>query len=64
MPKQWVDHLGNKFDSETKMCQHWNINQRTFQYRQQHGWSLEESLCAKKINNGKTCVDHLGNKFD
>jgi hypothetical protein len=61
--KVCVDHLGNKFDSEAKMCQHWNIAQGTFQNRQRHGWSLKKSLCAKN-DNSKSCTDHLENKFD
>ena len=42
--KQCIDHLGNKFDSQRKMCQHWNINRRTFQDRQKDGWSSAEPL--------------------
>ena len=56
--KPCTDHLGNKFDSQKEMCEHWNISQGTFRRRQQHSWSLEELLCGKNI------TDHLGNKFD
>ena len=61
--KLCVDHLGNKFGSQRKMCQYWNIRPGTFRERQKQGWSLEESLCNKN-NNSKQCIDHLGNKFD
>ena len=59
-----ADHLGNKFASQKEMCQHWNVDQGTFQSRQKQGWSLEKSLCTKAIKRIKSCTDHLGNKFD
>ena len=58
------DHLGNKFQSQTKMCEHYGIERRTFEYRIKNGWSLKDALCTNVANeyyNG--CCDHLGNKF-
>ena len=63
--KPCSDHLGNKFNSQKEMCEYWNINQTTFRNRQKQGWSLKESLCGRRLyKNKKSCVDHLGNKFD
>lgn len=42
------DHLGQNFESITKMCKYWNINRRTFSMRLDTGCTLEEALTLPK----------------
>ena len=39
-----VDHLGNPYDSEAKMCQKYNILPCTYYARIRNGWSKEKAL--------------------
>ena len=57
------DHLGNRFNSLSDMCNYWGIKCQTYKYRIAHGYSKEEAL-TKSSNSCKECTDHLGNKFE
>lgn len=57
--KPCVDHLGNKFSSEKKMCEFWHISYCTYRKRIKSRWSLKDALTTQK----KQWVDHLGNKY-
>ena len=39
-----IGHLGNQFTSTKKMCEHYNINYKTYMSRIFRGWTLEEAL--------------------
>ena len=43
-----ADHLGNKYRSHTKMCKHWGVDRKVFEYRIQNGWGLEGALTGVK----------------
>ena len=38
------DHLGHIYKSKSKMCEHYNISRKLFEYRINHGYTLEEAL--------------------
>jgi len=38
------DHLGQKFKTQSAMCDHWGISQETFGMRIKAGWSLKRAL--------------------
>ncbi len=42
--KPCQDHLGNQYSSIKEMCEHYNINRKLFEYRINHGYTLEETL--------------------
>ena len=56
------DHLGNKFDNITKMCEYWNISRSTFNRRKKQGLPLKE--CLEQMKTNYIVTDHLGNKFN
>ena len=63
--KECSDHLGNKFESVNKLCNHYNIAYGVFYSRIKRGWSLEKAL-TEPINQKcveEVCYDHLGNEF-
>lgn len=66
--KKCIDHLGNEFESQKVMCNHWGVNEATFILRMQRGCSLEQSLTGSGIDSKtikkKLSIDHLGNEFD
>ena len=63
--KSCVDHLGNKFSSESEMCRYWNIPLERYITYRNRGYSIENVLTGKGIEaRKKSCVDHLGNTFE
>ena len=58
--KQWIDHVGNIFNTQQDMAKYWNVNYHTFRTRQNKGHSLKECLTGR---DNTTCCDHLGNTF-
>lgn len=56
-----VDHLGNEFLSQAKMCEAWNISVLTYRGRLKKGLSQEEALTMPLRDT--SVYDHLGNKF-
>lgn len=48
--QQCRDHEGTLFRSKTLMCQHWNIERKTYDYRISHGWSQEKALTTSTSN--------------
>lgn len=56
-----VDHLGNEFSSQAKMCEAWNISVLTYRSRLKKGLSQEEALTMPLQDT--SVYDHLGNKF-
>ncbi len=44
-----IDHLGNAFSTQTKMCEHYKIDINTFRKRILSGWTLKEAL-TKHVN--------------
>lgn len=65
MKKKTVDHLGNEYISETKMCDYYNINPATYRSRIRNGWTKEDALTknTRDININPTFIDHLGNVY-
>lgn len=63
------DHLGNEFKTKTEMYAYYNKPGTTVKNRLKRGWTLEQALTidnesnSQKINFGKPCYDHLGNKY-
>jgi hypothetical protein len=48
------DHLGNKFQSITKMAEYWGIYRKTLQSRLNSGWSLRDALeTPAKVGNNQ-----------
>lgn len=58
------DHLGNRYNNEQEMCDHWGIKRSTFIMRLKAGWSLEDALTNKVNRRTEMYTDHLGNKFN
>lgn len=54
------DHKGNEFMTKREMCDYWGVEPSLVTNRLKRGWSLEEALEIKNINN---IEDHKGNKF-
>ena len=48
------DHLGTRFRSRSRMCDHWNIDRKLFKYRISHGWSLEDALTKPRRRSSLT----------
>ena len=48
------DHLGTRFRSRSRMCDHWNIDRKLFEYRISHGWSLEDALTKPRRRSSLT----------
>lgn len=65
--KKCKDHLGNEYESISKMCRTYSIHRYTFYRRRLSGWSLEDALttpvCETSASRSKVCTDHLGNKY-
>ncbi len=57
------DHLGNEFETLTKLCNHWGISVSMYQGRIRHGMSVERALTAENRRFIR-CADHLGKHFD
>ena len=59
-----IDHLGNVFLSQSKMCEHYKIDISTFRWRISKGMSLEDALTTPvKKDEEYIMTDHLGNIF-
>lgn len=62
-----VDHIGNEFDSMTKLCEYWKIPRRTFSryYNKGHDVTYIMSLLLsdQKPTKGVSVTDHLGNEY-
>lgn len=59
--KPCEDHIGNKFSSVQAMCEYWNIDRGTYEYRKKQGWPTKKALTLP--SKSTFCEDHLGNKF-
>ena len=60
-----TDHLGNIFDSRSKMCKHWGVNNATYNTRINVGMTKEEALTTPvRCTSIEDRIDHLGNVFD
>lgn len=60
------DHLGNCYESERDMCNHYGINVGTYRYRVRVAqMSIDDALTSPVDNqyHGKQCVDHKGNVY-
>lgn len=42
--KTVVDHLGNVYNNESEMLVHYKLSRSSYNYRLEHGWSLEKTL--------------------
>lgn len=56
------DHLGNMYENNQRMCEHYSISYSTYERRRKAGYTLEQSLTMEK-QNVHTVSDHLGNVF-
>lgn len=45
--KKIVDHLGNAFETEKKMCEFYKISYKTYSARKRYGWDLKKILTTK-----------------
>ena len=61
-PEKCVDHLGNEFNSKTKMCKQWGISLENYNRRIKNGWTQKDALETSSWK-GNNSVDHLGNEF-
>ena len=59
--KACVDHLGNKFESVSKLCKYWKITRNRYNKLIKEGEDLKVILEYEK--KGEEYTDHLGNKF-
>lgn len=60
--KLCYDHNGKRFESQTAMCKHHNVNMRTFRRRLYvKKLTIKESLSTDR--RARDCEDHTGNKF-
>ena len=55
------DHLGNLFNSEKELCEHYNISYSFFRSRKRKGFTNTEILTSSMSG---FIVDHLGNKYN
>lgn len=47
--KHCKDHLGHIYKSKSKMCEHYNISRKLFEYRINHGYTLKEALTLPSV---------------
>ena len=47
------DHIGNKYYSETSMCDHWGVSRKVYKYRINHGWTQEKALTTRPKHQTK-----------
>lgn len=59
--KSCADHLGNRYESITEMCKHYNIKLSTFTHRIKVGWDLK--LALETPTGMSKYTDSEGNKF-
>lgn len=45
--KKIIDHLGNAFETEKKMCEFYQISYKTYNARKRYGWDLKKILTTK-----------------
>ncbi len=45
------DHLGHIYKSKAKLCEHYKISRKLFEYRITHGYTLEEALTLPPKTN-------------
>ena len=63
MKNKCYDHLGNGFDSQREMCEHWNVEARIYRARLRYGWSKEEALLIKgRVIYGNTNLFQFKNE--
>lgn len=62
LSKECVDHLGNKFESISKLCKYWKIPRSRYDKLIKDGIDLKVILEYEK--KGDEYTDHLGNKFE
>lgn len=43
------DHLGKRYRSESYMCKQYGIERKTYQYRINKGWSVEDALITPPL---------------
>lgn len=60
-----TDHLGNKFNTQKAMLNHWGISEYSYRTRINKGWSLERALSTPSKTNRKVqeYSDFKGNIF-
>ena len=65
------DHLGNTYDSQKEMCEHYDVLESVFQGRKKIGWSLEKALTTPTRSNRTKVrininpkIDHKGRKYE
>lgn len=60
--RPYIDHLGNSFQSEKELLEHYNIAKTTFRRKLQQHIPLDEIL-TKYQRKSTVQTDHLGNEF-
>lgn len=55
-----IDHIGNKYESIAEMCEHYNVNVKTYYNRLNHGCTLEYAL----TKNDKKDIDDVEDTED
>lgn len=59
-----VDHLGNTFNSQKEMCEHYGISDGMFEKRIERGWPLEKALTTPSYGTSwKSVKDKDGNEY-
>lgn len=67
MQKTAVDHLGNRYSSESGMCAEYGISRQLYTFRRKKGWTVEKALttpCGGKHHSAEKVADHLGNLYN
>ena len=59
-----TDHLGNTFQSEKEMCEHYGVSQNTYRNRIRQGWSQEKALTKELYKSKISPVDHKGTRYE
>ena len=52
---EYIDHLGNKYKTLKMMLRKYKIRTQLYQWRIQHGWSIERALTTPALMRGVKC---------
>ena len=52
---EYIDHLGNKYKTLKVMLEKYKIRIQLYQWRRQHGWSIERTLTTPALMRGIKC---------
>lgn len=52
---EYIDHLGNKYKTLKMMLGKYKIRVQLYQWRIQHGWSIERALTTPALMRGVKC---------